>query len=251
MTMPRVLTIAGSDSSGGAGIQQDLKVFHALGVWGLTAVTSVTAQTPEHITARADVSPEVVAAQIAAATRDGIDAAKTGMLGTRAIVEAVAHELGELRPPLVVDPVLASSSGRPLLDDDGLNALRTELFPLADCVTPNAREAEALTGIGVDNLAGQRTAARHLLDLGVGSAIVTGGHVEGKDVIDVLAWPGGMVEIRGSRVAGGGAHGTGCTYSAAVVALLALGHGIEDAATRAQRMVEEGLRKREPGGLVV
>jgi hydroxymethylpyrimidine/phosphomethylpyrimidine kinase len=238
--MPRVLTIAGSDPSGGAGVQRDLQVFHTLGVWGLSAITSITAQTATTFEARADVDAGLVAAQIGAAAADGVDAAKTGMLATRAIVEAVVAELATMRIPLVVDPVLASSTGSPLLDDDALEVVRDKLLPLADCVTPNAPEAEILAGVGVNDHDGQHAAARALLDLGAGSVIVTGGHLPGDEVVDLLAYPGGVIELRGPRIRGS-AHGTGCTFSAAIVALLALGHDIENAATRAKRIVEEGL----------
>ena len=244
---PRVLTVAGSDSSGGAGIQQDLKTFDALGVWGLSAVTSVTAQDSRGVRARHDLSPDVVAAQIEAATSDGgIDAAKTGMLGSAATVEAVARTLGAI-PRLVVDPVIAASAGGRLLDDDGIDAVRSLLIPLAAIVTPNADEAGVLTGIDTYDRDSQRAAAGAMLKLGCGAVVITGGHLPGRDVVDLYADADGEAEILGGRVEVADTHGTGCMFSAALAAHLARGTGGLDAARAARAFVERALRAR-PGG---
>lgn len=242
--MRRALTIAGSDSSGGAGVQQDLKVFRAFDVWGFSAVTSVTAQNTVAVQARYDLPAEIVAAQINAVMAGaGVDAVKTGMLGTAEIVEAIAVAIGRVGAPLVVDPVIVSSSGAPLLDEDALGAMRELLLPLAAVVTPNVFEASALTGVRVEDVKSQRLAARALVDAGARAAVVTGGHLQGEDVVDVVVTDGRESELRGKRVRMRGAHGTGCTFSAALTAGLALGQAIEEAARLAKRTVEKGLER--------
>lgn len=236
----RALTIAGSDPSGGAGIQQDLKTFHALGVWGMSAVTSITVQNTMGVSSRHDIDPDVVRAQIAAVVTDiGVDAAKTGMLPTRALIEAVRLAVLEHGiPSLVVDPVLVASSGAALADRDAAHAIRTLLLPIAAVVTPNADEARALTGVTVATRAGQIEAAHALRDLGARAALVTGGHVDGDASVDILVDESGAVhELVGPRITTPHTHGTGCAFSAAVTAGLAKGLDVETAAREAKGFV--------------
>lgn len=240
--LPRILTIAGSDSSGGAGIQQDLKTISSLGGWGLSAITSVTAQNSGAVTQRFDLPADLVVAQIRAVVADGdIDAAKTGMLGSAAIVSAVASVVGELSiPNLVVDPVLSASSGATLLDVDAIALLVAQLLPLAAVVTPNALEAEALTGVAVTDVASQREAAQALVSKGAAAAVVTGGHVAGDTAVDVIATPKRVEELSSPRIEGE-AHGTGCMFSAALAAGLARGLGVIEATRAAKEVVTLGI----------
>jgi hydroxymethylpyrimidine/phosphomethylpyrimidine kinase len=239
--MHTALTIAGSDSSGGAGIQADLKTFAAFGVYGASAITVVTAQSTNGVEQMAPLSADLVTAQIEAVAGDlAIDATKVGMLANAAIVEAVAAAIEELELPLVVvDPVLVSSSGQRLLDDDGVQALRTELIPLARTMTPNIPEAEALSGKRIRSLDDAREAARRIHDMGCRAVIITGGHrAPGTgQIVDVLFDGHAFTELRVDRVESRHTHGTGCTYASAVAASLALGRELPDAATRAQRYV--------------
>ena len=247
--MQAVLAIAGSDSGGGAGIQADLKTFAAFGVHGLSAVTAVTAQNPDGISCAHALPPGVVAAQIeAVAAGFPVAAAKTGMLATGPIVDTVCRRLEALSIRTVVDPVLVSTSGGRLLDEDGLRRLKARLLPLAAVVTPNRMEAERLSGIEITSLAAAREAAQRIRDLGAAAVIVTGGHLhEDTDtVVDVLYDGRGAVEIATRRVGGPGGsrtHGTGCTFSAALTAGLARGRTLPIAAEDAQRYVVAALRK--------
>lgn len=241
---PRALTIAGSDPGGGAGIQQDLRTFQALGVWGTSAITAVTIQDTLGVHGTHRIPPETVAAQIAAVARDiGVDAAKTGMLPDAAIVEAVARAVADHGiEPLVVDPVMVSTSGDPLMEDDAIETLRATLLPRALLVTPNAREAERLTGVKVTTRAEQAEAARALLALGARAALVTGGHIEdGAHVVDVLIDEDGTHEISGPRIETPNTHGTGCVLSAAITAALARGAPLTDAVRRAKEVVTVAL----------
>ena len=246
--MHAALTIAGSDSGGGAGIQSDLLTFAAHGVHGLSAVTAVTAQNPHEISRAHPLPPDVVAAQITAvAAGFPIAAAKTGMLANGSIVAVVCERLRTLAIPPVVDPVLVSTSGAPLLDESGFRLLKARLLPLAAVVTPNRLEAERLSGTRVTSLAGAREAARRIRDLGAAAVIVTGGHMSGTDtVVDVLDDGTGAVEIATARVggpAGSRTHGTGCTFSAALTAGLATGLALPAAAEDAQRYVAAAIRQ--------
>lgn len=257
--MRAALTIAGSDSGGGAGMQADLKTFAAFGLHGLSAVTAVTAQNSAGISAAHVLPPALVAAQIAAAADEfPVSAAKTGMLATGPTVDAVRGALEALALRPVVDPVLISTSGRPLLDDDGLRILKARLLPLTAVVTPNRMEAERLSGVAVASRAAAREAARRILDLGPGAVIVTGGHLDehADTVVDVLDDGGGAVEIAAPRVAPGRgvAHGTGCAFSAALAAGLAAGRTLPAAAAGAQRYVAAALgraRRTGRGGLLL
>ncbi|MBI4727903.1 MAG: bifunctional hydroxymethylpyrimidine kinase/phosphomethylpyrimidine kinase [Acidobacteria bacterium] len=239
MTNARALTIAGSDPGGGAGIQQDLKTFQALGCWGMSAITAVTVQSTLGVTAFHEVPAGVVEGQIRAVLEDiGVDAVKTGMLATAAIVKAVARALRERRVgSLVVDPVLASSHGEPLLSAGGVEVLAAEILPLALVVTPNSGEAERLTGVRVADRDGQREAARALVALGARAALVTGGHVEGPEAVDVL-WDGSdFHEIVGPRLDTPNTHGSGCMLSAAIAAGLAEGGSLLESVRRAKGFV--------------
>lgn len=240
MPVPRCLTIAGSDSGGGAGIQADLKAFAAAGCHGSTVVVALTAQNTVGVTDVLEVPPEFVRAQLEAVFSDiGVDAAKTGMLFSAPIIEAVADFLAVNRVPLVVDPVMVASSGARLLRDDAVEALVGRLFPLATVVTPNLPEAEALAG----GPGSRRELAERLHQLGAPTVIVTGGH--GADAIDHLFDGASHVEVPVGRHGVAATHGAGCTHSATLAALLARGLPLEDAARgaaeAASRAVKNGL----------
>jgi hydroxymethylpyrimidine/phosphomethylpyrimidine kinase len=243
------LTIAGSDSGGGAGIQADLKTFAACGVYGTSAVTAITAQNTIGVTAWEPVSTELVIAQIEAVGTDLPPAAvKTGMLATAAIVEAVAATIAELDlPNLVVDPVMIAKGGERLLREDAVAAIRTELLKLAEVVTPNIPEAEVLTGSSIRTLDDMRAAARRIRILGPRVVVVKGGHlpIDGL-VIDVVCTPDSEFELRGPRVETRHTHGTGCTFAAAIAAYLALGQTVDEA-LRSARAYLEGAIRHGPG----
>jgi len=240
MPVPRALTIATSDSGGGAGIQADLKAFAAAGAHGSSVLVALTAQNTVGVTAIHELPPEFVRAQLDAIFDDiGVDAAKTGMLFSRTLIETVADYLRGRRVLLVVDPVMVASSGAKLLEGDAVDALVGELFPLATVVTPNLMEARALTGSD----GSRRELAARLHDLGAPAAIVTGGH--GDDPVDHLFDGREHVEIPVERHAVGATHGAGCTHSATLAALLARGFALVDAArgaaAAAARAVAQGL----------
>lgn len=239
-----VLSIAGSDSSAGAGVQADLKTFAWQGVYGLSAITAVTAQNTRRILAVSPVAPELVAAQIDAVAADfQIAAAKTGLLATGPIVTAVADALARHGlQPLVVDPVVAASTGHPVLDAAGLEAIRVRLLPLATVVTPNLDEAEILLVRPVRTLTDMRDAARALSQMGPRAVVIKGGHLRGAPV-DVVYAGGEFTELTGQRIATPHTHGTGCTFSAALAARLALGDRVPDAARAAKAYVERALRQ--------
>ena len=240
--IPRALTIAGSDSCGGAGLEADLKVFAALGVYGACAVTAVTAQNSRGVVSAGELPASLVAQQIDAVLDDvGADAVKTGMLSSPAIVAVVADRLAAhgIRN-LVVDPVIVAKDGTHLLTDDGVSAMREKLLPLAALVTPNAPEAEALTGLTVAGREDAARAARALVDLGAGAALVTGGHLPGP-AVDIL-WDGSeRVVLEHPRIPGPPVHGTGCVLSAAIAGYLARGHTLTDAVARAREFLQRAL----------
>ncbi len=248
--MTTVLTIAGSDSGGGAGIQADLKTFAACRVFGLTALTAVTAQNSLGVQALHAVPADIVAAQIKAVASDfSVRATKTGMLVDAATVEVVAACVDELAlPNVVVDPVLTATSGHPLLAAGALAKVRTELLPRARVVTPNRPEAELLTGRPIASLAEARDAARRLHELGPEAVIVKGGHLPGTQAVDVLFDGRDLLELRGPRLETRHGHGTGCTFGAALVAALALGRPLPAAARAAKSYVEQALRHALPIG---
>lgn len=254
--MRSALTIAGSDSSAGAGVQADLKTFAAHGVHGVTAITSVTAQNTRGICGVVDLPPEFVRSQIEALAEDiDIAAVKTGMLANAGIVGTVADTIKKLRlPRLVVDPVLTASDGRPLLAPDAIAILKTVLFPLAEVVTPNTVEAGQLADIRVGSLEDAREAARRIQALGPHVVIVKGGHLEGEQAIDVFYDGRTFKELAAVRISGLNVHGTGCTFASAVAANLALGHSAATAAEEAKAYVtgaiEHGLRIGRGRGLL-
>lgn len=241
----RALTIAGSDPTGGAGIQQDLKTFAAFGVWGLSAVAALTVQDTRAVSAWEPVEPLMVRAQIDAVLNDvGCDAAKTGMLGTVEVVEAVAEAVTDHAiPALVVDPVLAAGGGSLLAEPGFLEVLREFLLPHATLITPNALEAAALTGLAVETLDEQKEAAVALAALGSDAVLVTGGHIEGSRVTDILFAGGELHELRSDRLDMGDVHGTGCALSAAITACIATGSGVEEAVKTARRAVVDAIAR--------
>ena len=239
--VPRALTIASSDSGGGAGIQADLKAFAAAGCHGMSAIVALTAQNTIGVTAIYELPPEFIVAQLDAVFDDiGVDAAKTGMLFSAQIIEAVADCLAPRRVPLVVDPVMVASSGAKLLEDDAVETLVARLFPLATVVTPNLPEAQALTGLDVED---RRALSERLHELGAPAALVTGGH--GEHPIDHLFDGERHVEIPVRFHDVPAAHGAGCTHSATLAALLARGEDLVTAAgvaaMTAADAVEHGL----------
>lgn len=249
--MRTALTIAGSDSGGGAGIQADLKTFAAHGVFGTSAITALTAQNTVAVTGVHLTPPEFVVQQIDAVVTDlGCDAVKTGMLATAAIVEAVAaaivrHGL----PNVVVDPVMVAKSGDHLLAVEAVDAVRRAMLPVARVVTPNIPEAEVLTGLTIRSLDDAITAGHALRGLGARAVVVKGGHLDRDDIVDVLVdETGRVVPMAGPRIAGVHTHGTGCTFAAATTARLALGDDLETAARAAQAYVREAMRAGVPLG---
>jgi hydroxymethylpyrimidine/phosphomethylpyrimidine kinase len=248
--MKKALTIAGSDSGGGAGIQADLKTFAAHRVWGTSAIAAVTAQNTLGVTAVQALSADVVTAQIEAVAADiGVDAVKTGMLATAAIVEAVAAAIDTLElPNVVVDPVMIAKGGDRLLEDEAVTAIRLELLRRARVVTPNAQEAGILAGMTIVSLDDAREAARRIFALGPGAVIVKGGHLPGAEAIDLLFDGHGFVELRGPRIETRNAHGTGCTFAAALAANLAFGRSLRDAAANAKQYVAGAMRAGFPIG---
>jgi hydroxymethylpyrimidine/phosphomethylpyrimidine kinase len=258
--MRTVLTIAGSDSSGGSGIQADLRTFESLGARGLSALTAITAQNARGVSAIAPLEADVVAAQIEAAAAERVDATKIGMLANAAIAEAVAAAIEDLELPLVVlDPVLASTSGTRLIDPDGIQVLITELMPRCLVITPNLPEAEALSGIRIGTLDDARLAARRLHEMGAAHVVIKGGHwweetrsegqrvererqkAEGRGqsaIVDLLFDGRQFTELHIERAGRGtNVRGTGCSYSSAVAAFLAQGMELRDAAAHAQQHV--------------
>jgi hydroxymethylpyrimidine/phosphomethylpyrimidine kinase len=240
LPVPRALTIATSDSGGGAGVQADLKAFAAAGAHGMSVLVALTAQNTVGVTAIHELPPAFVRDQLDAVFADiGVDAAKTGMLFSRVLIETVADDLDGRGVPLVVDPVMVASSGAKLLEDDAVEALVGRLFPLATVVTPNLMEARALTGLD----APRPVLAERLHDLGAPAAIVTGGH--GVDAVDHLFDGATHTEIPVDRHDVAATHGAGCTHSATLAALLARGETLVDAArgaaAAASRAVAQGL----------
>ncbi len=238
----RALTIAGSDSSGGAGIQADLKTFAAYRVFGMSAVTAITAQNTRGVAAASLMSAELVRAQIDAVADDiGVDAAKTGMLGDGHIIESVAEAVRRHGiSTLVVDPVMVATSGDPLLDAGAVEVLVHRLLPLAACVTPNLAEAEAIVGFPVEDAASMIAAGRVLLDTGARAALIKGGHLEG-DAVDLLLTGDAETWLRTPRIDTAHTHGTGCTLAAALAAGLARGWTLQQAARSAKQYVHAAI----------
>jgi hydroxymethylpyrimidine/phosphomethylpyrimidine kinase len=244
------MTIAGSDSGGGAGIQADLKTFAALGVYGTSVLTAITAQNTLAVTAVHEIPPDIVAAQIDAVVTDiGADAVKTGMLSSAPIIEVVAAKLREYRlPNVVVDPVMAAKSGDRLLREDAVTVLRALLLPLATVVTPNLPEAEILVGRSLPDRDAVRRAAREIVALGPKAVVMKGGHAAGDAVVDILFDGANFREYVAPRIDTSSTHGTGCTFASAIAAGLALGRSVDEAVAQAKEYVTAALRNAEPIG---
>ncbi|MBI3210884.1 MAG: bifunctional hydroxymethylpyrimidine kinase/phosphomethylpyrimidine kinase [Candidatus Solibacter usitatus] len=237
------LTIAGSDPSGGAGLQADLKTFHQFGVYGEAAVTLITVQNTQAVSAVECLTPDLVVRQVQAVVSDiPPQAAKTGALGNAAIVQAVADLAATFQFPLVVDPVMISKHGAPLLDEPARRALLENLLPRAFLLTPNLHEAAALTASPVDTLYQMRKAAEKLKQCGARAVLIKGGHLPGEATDVLLAEDGAFHILHGERFDTPHTHGTGCTYSAAITALLAIGLSLPDAVARAKKFISEAIR---------
>jgi hydroxymethylpyrimidine/phosphomethylpyrimidine kinase len=240
--VPKALTVAGSDSGGGAGIQADLKTFAAHGVYGTSAITAVTAQNTREVIAVAEVPEEVVAAQIDSVLEDiGAGAIKTGMLSSARIVTTVVERIEAWGIPTVVDPVMISKSGNFLLSPDAVGAVKRQLIPVSWIVTPNYHEASELTGIEIDSDEDAREAARALADMGARIVVIKGGHRPGAP-IDLVYDGSSFGELSAERIETENTHGTGCTFSAAIAANLALGFGPLESVARAKHYLTEALR---------
>ncbi|EYC51647.1 phosphomethylpyrimidine kinase [Hylemonella gracilis str. Niagara R] len=237
---PRVLSIAGSDSGGGAGIQADLKTIAALGCYGMTAITALTAQNTQGVTGIHAVPPEFLKAQIQAVVEDiGVDAIKIGMLHAPEIVEVVAWAIRHYGiERVVLDPVMVATSGDRLIAEATVSVLVKQLFPLATVVTPNLDEAELLLGHKIDGVPALESAARELLALGAKNVLLKGGHLPGEEVVDMLLpRDSSPLHLKAARIASTNVHGTGCTLSSAIAAYLAQGHALQDAVRRARTWI--------------
>jgi hydroxymethylpyrimidine/phosphomethylpyrimidine kinase len=243
---PVALTIAGSDASGGAGIQADLKTFHQFGVYGEAVITLIAVQNTQGVQRVECLDSKLVADQIRATIGDiPPAAAKTGALGNRAIIQAVAALARDFQFPLVTDPVMLSKNGAALLDAEGVEALKTFLLPNVFLLTPNLDEAAILTGCEVRDVAGMKQAARKLTTMGPQAVLVKGGHLAG-DAVDVLFHRGEWTEFTSPRIETRHTHGTGCTFSAAIAGSLASGHDLAESIRRAKRYITEAIRN-NPG----
>lgn len=243
----RVLILAGSDSGGGAGVQADIKAVTMMGGFAATAITAITVQNTLGVHGVHPLPLDLIAAQARAVLEDiGTDAVKTGMLGSVEVVETVAALLDEARAPAVVDPVMVAKGGHPLLPDEAVQAVAGLMIPRAALLTPNAPEAEALTGLTIADLDGQRRAGEALLKLGARAVLMKGGHVPGPAVIDLLLTSDGETVLESERVETRHTHGTGCTLASACAAGLAMGRPLEVAVAQAWAYVGEAIR-RAPG----
>lgn len=243
MSQPVVLTIAGSDSGAGAGIQADLKTFAALGVYGVSVITAITAQNTVGVRAVQEIDPDMIAAQLDALADDfQIAALKTGMLSSATIIEAVVAGIRrhDLRP-LVVDPVMIAKSGDRLLREDAVETLRRALLPLAHVVTPNLPEAEVLTGRTIWTHADRVAAGRAIMELGAHAVVIKGGHSDEDPIVDLLVDSDGVREFRAARILTRSTHGTGCTFSSAIVAGLGLGKDLATAVGEAREYLSSAL----------
>jgi len=242
--VPCALTIAGSDSGGGAGIQSDLKTFAALGVHGLCVVTAVTAQNTRGVDATFELPPEFVTRQLETVMRDfEVEWAKTGMLSNAGIIRAVEAGAKRYKLRLVVDPVMVAATGAPLMREDALEAL-TKLLARAELVTPNVLEAGRLAGFKIKSKADMRRAARVISKLGPRAVLVKGGHLKGREIIDVLYTSGKFTEFKGPRVTSQPTHGTGCSFASAITAELAKGAGLHEAISNAKEFIEGAIESR-------
>lgn len=245
LAIPRVLIVAGSDSSGGAGIQADIKTCAAFGVYAATAITAVTAQNTVGVQRVEAVSADLVAAQMRSVLSDiGADVIKIGMLANADIIKAVAdviiNEAEDIS--VVLDPVMVATSGDKLLEDDAIDAMKELLIPLADVITPNVDEVEILTGLRPEDANGLTQAGERLLEMGAFAALMKGGHLDSKSITDILVTPGGNHIMSAPRIYSRHTHGTGCTLASAVAAMLAQGAPLEVAAREAREFVFEAIR---------
>ncbi|MCX7655175.1 MAG: bifunctional hydroxymethylpyrimidine kinase/phosphomethylpyrimidine kinase [Treponemataceae bacterium] len=247
--MQQLLTIAGSDSSGGAGIQADLKTFAALGCYGMSVICAVTAQNTESVCAVHPVPVDVIKAQIAAIFQDlRVDGVKIGMMGNAAAIRMVACQLVQYRPPRVVlDPVMVSKSGYSLLEKDAQEVLIKDLFPLVDLVTPNIYEAEVISGKTINNPEDMKRAADAILSLGASAVLIKGGHLDGP-CNDVLMTPHVVRVFSSPRIETPHTHGTGCSLSSAIAALWARGFSLEDAVMNAKYWLSKAIKEGLPIG---
>ena len=248
--IPVALTIAGSDSGGGAGIQADLKTFSALGVYGMSAITSITAQNTSEVRAVFEVPAEVLSSQIGAVLDDiRPGAIKTGLLPAEATVDVVVEQLkGRGQTNIVVDPVMVSGSGTPLMTSDAIDVLRSRLLPLARVITPNLDEARVLSSRQIVTLDDMELAARELHAMGASSVLVKGGHLAGQDATDVFFDGVDCVRFSAPRDPKSRVHGTGCVLSAAIAAFLALGQGVREAVNSAKSVVSTAIQDALPLG---
>jgi hydroxymethylpyrimidine/phosphomethylpyrimidine kinase len=243
LRMKRLLTIAGSDSGGGAGIQADLKTFHAFGCYGMSVLTAITAQNTLGVQAVHDLPAEFVALELESVVSDiGVDAAKTGMLSNAEIIHTLAQKIRQLQiPHLVVDPVMRAKGGDPLLRDDAQQALIEEIVPLAEVITPNLPEAEVLSRIQIKSNDNMKKAAEIIYQKGAQNVLVKGGHRE-EDALDILFDGSEFTEYFAEKIPTKNTHGTGCTYSAAIAANLALGKNVKEAIATAKKYITEAIR---------
>ena len=243
----RVLIIAGSDSSGGAGVQADIKTVTALGGYASTAITAVTVQNTKGVSGVHPIPDDVIVAQMGAVLSDiGADAIKTGMLGSVSTIEALIKALdegGTVGLPLIVDPVMVASSGDSLVSEDTAEAIRTLLLPRASLITPNAPEAAVLAGGTIEDMDDQRAAADELLEMGAKAVLIKGGHLEGSQIIDLLATRNGVRLFTRPRIHTRHTHGTGCTLASAIAALMAQGQGLDRAVEMAGDYLYEAIRR--------
>jgi hydroxymethylpyrimidine/phosphomethylpyrimidine kinase len=238
---PVALTIAGSDPSGGAGIQADLKTFHQFGVYGMSVITLLTVQNTQSVGAVEVMTPDLVARQLEAVLDDiPPQAAKTGALGSSEVIEVVAERARGFSFPLVVDPVMISKHGAPLMAEEARQTLLRRLLPVTFLVTPNLQEAAALTGVEVHDVAGMEAAARRIAGLGPQAVLIKGGHLS-EDAIDVLYYQGVIRHYRARRIDSPNTHGTGCTYSAAITAELSKGAALEAAIGQAKQFITRAI----------
>lgn len=243
MKLKRVLTIAGSDSGGGAGIQADLKTFAALGVHGMTAITAITAQNTVDVTMVEDVSPQLIEAQIHAVITDiGVDAIKTGMLHTVAIIRVISRLLVQYDIPTVVDPVMIAKSGARLLEEHAKQALITDLLPIATVVTPNAMEAEALSGQPVNTLEEAKNAAQVIAQFGPDAVVIKGGHLPSTEAVDIIYYEDTFTLLKAQRILSTTTHGTGCSFASAIAAELAKGSHLLTAIDTAKRFIHTSIQ---------
>ncbi|MEM0090031.1 MAG: bifunctional hydroxymethylpyrimidine kinase/phosphomethylpyrimidine kinase [Nitrososphaerota archaeon] len=239
----RALTVAGSDSGGGAGIQADLKTFAALGVHGMCAITAITAQNTVGVYAVQDIDVDVIRSQIRAVVEDiGVDAVKTGMLHTSQIIDAVAEELSKLSKPIVVDPVMIAKSGAELLREDAVKSLIEKMLPIATVLTPNAMEASKLVGFAVKTLEDAKRAAKRIAEMGPKAVVVKGGHIDTEKSADTLYCDGEFKILESPRIDTKNTHGTGCVFASAIAAELAKGSDVISAVSQAKQFVLNAIR---------